>query len=89
MKVHQRVVSFVKYSFRIAFESKEAMVLELGVKCIVTGEVSNYSVDRDKWLAVVNTAMNLWVPLNSGKLLSYIRDSTSEEDPFPLKLVNA
>jgi hypothetical protein len=67
---HQRVVSFAKYSFRIAVESKEAMILELGVKCTVTGEVTNCSVERDKYLAVVNKVMNLWVPLNSGKLLS-------------------
>jgi len=46
------------------------MILELRVKCSVTGEVPNCSVDRDKWLAVVNMVMNLWVPLNEGKLLS-------------------
>jgi len=45
-------------------------MLELGVKCTVTGEVPNCSVDRDKWLAVVNMVMNLWIPLNSGKLFS-------------------
>jgi hypothetical protein len=56
---NQRVVSFAKYSFRIAVESKEAMILELGVKCTVTGEIPNCSVDREKWLAVVNTVMNL------------------------------
>jgi hypothetical protein len=26
--------------------------------------------DRDQWRALVNTAMNLWVPLNPGKFLS-------------------
>jgi hypothetical protein len=26
--------------------------------------------DRDQWRALVNMAMNLWVPLNAGKLLS-------------------
>jgi hypothetical protein len=52
-------MSFAKCSFRIAVESKEAMILEVGVKCSVTGEVPNCSVDRNKWLAVVNTVMNL------------------------------
>jgi len=26
--------------------------------------------DRDRWRAIVNTAMNLWVPQSAGNLLS-------------------
>jgi hypothetical protein len=25
--------------------------------------------DRDQWRALVNTIMNLWIPLNAGKVL--------------------
>jgi len=81
---HQGIVSFAKCSCRIAAESKDAMILELGVKYTVTGEVPNCSVNRDKWLAVVNMVMNLWVPLNSRKLLSIHGTHLLKEVLFPL-----
>jgi hypothetical protein len=83
MIAYQRVVSFVKYSFRIVVEWKEVMILELSVKCIVTEKVSNCSVDRDKWLAVVNMAMNIRVSLNSGKLLSIYGTRLLKKVLFP------
>jgi hypothetical protein len=30
----------------------------------------NLAEDRNQWKALVNTVMNLWVPLNAGKFLS-------------------
>ena len=72
MIAHQRVMPFAKCDFSIPVESKETMLLGLGVKFTVTGEVPNCLVDKDKWLAVVYIVMNLWVPLNSGKFYLYM-----------------
>jgi hypothetical protein len=31
----------------------------------------NVAQDKNKWRAVVNTVMNLWVPWNAGNLIQY------------------
>jgi hypothetical protein len=30
----------------------------------------DFAQDRDKWRVLVNTVMNLWVPLDAGKFLN-------------------
>jgi hypothetical protein len=46
--------------------------IEMDLREITSDDVDwiDLAEDRDQWRALVNTAMNLWVPQNSGKFLS-------------------
>jgi hypothetical protein len=46
--------------------------IKMDLREIVFGDVdlSHLAQDRDRWRALVNTVMNLWVPLNSGNFLT-------------------